>query len=153
MIVVDNHVVTQEQRGEVEAVVCYDAATGDEIWAHEDPVRFEEALRALARAARRLLRTAEIYTYSAKGNLNCLNRRDRCSAFGRTTARPTRRSRRPTCRSGAIRSRHWWSMAWSSCSPAARSDKSVLAYRRGRRQVGVDAPAASNRTARRSSSR
>jgi outer membrane protein assembly factor BamB len=38
MIVVDGHLVTQEQRGTVEVVSCYDTATGDEIWTHENPV-------------------------------------------------------------------------------------------------------------------
>ena len=68
MIVVDNHVVTQEQRGEVEVVSCYDANTGDEIWAHEDPVRFEEALAALAPAARRRFRTASSIHTARKGS-------------------------------------------------------------------------------------
>ncbi len=36
LIVVDGHVVTQEQRGENEAVVAYSAATGEEEWARED---------------------------------------------------------------------------------------------------------------------
>ena len=44
LIVVDGHVVTQEQREESEVVACYDAATGKEIWVHADPVRFHEGL-------------------------------------------------------------------------------------------------------------
>lgn len=34
--VVGRYAITQEQRGEIECVVAYDAATGNEIWVHED---------------------------------------------------------------------------------------------------------------------
>ena len=34
--VVGNRAFTQEQRGDQEAVVCYDASTGVELWAHCD---------------------------------------------------------------------------------------------------------------------
>lgn len=44
MTVVDGCLFTQEQRGEREAVVCRDALTGVEIWVHDDPGRFEEAM-------------------------------------------------------------------------------------------------------------
>src|SRR6185503_10901525 len=43
MAVVGGLIFTQEQRGADEAVVCFDAATGREVWAHLDPTRFEEA--------------------------------------------------------------------------------------------------------------
>ena len=38
--VIGDRVFTQEQRGEKEAVVCFDLTTGKEIWSHEDPARF-----------------------------------------------------------------------------------------------------------------
>ena len=38
--VLGNNLYTQEQRGEDEAVVCYDAETGKEIWVHKDHARF-----------------------------------------------------------------------------------------------------------------
>ncbi len=75
MIVVDGHIVTQEQRGENEAVVCYDAATGDELWAHEDPVRFEEGLSGPGPRSTPTFAPIDggrIYTLGAKGKLNCL---------------------------------------------------------------------------------
>ena len=38
--VVGNRGYTQEQRGEKEAVLCFDVATGQELWSHEDDARF-----------------------------------------------------------------------------------------------------------------
>ena len=42
--IVGNRAFTQEQRGDVEVVVCYDALTGNQLWVSEDEVRFEETL-------------------------------------------------------------------------------------------------------------
>jgi outer membrane protein assembly factor BamB len=72
LIVVDGHVVTQEQRGDVEAVVCYDAATGAEVWAHVDPVRFTEELSGPGPRGTPTFADGRIYTLGAKGRLNCL---------------------------------------------------------------------------------
>ncbi len=72
MIVVDGHVVTQEQRGEVESVVCYDAATGNELWAHDDAVRFEEALAGAGPRGTPTFADGYIYALGGKGTLNCL---------------------------------------------------------------------------------
>src|SRR5678816_4290570 len=44
VIVVGNQVFTQEQRAEKEAVVSYDANNGQQLWAHEDNVRFDESV-------------------------------------------------------------------------------------------------------------
>jgi outer membrane protein assembly factor BamB len=75
VIVVDGHLVTQEQRGEKEVVVCYDSATGNELWVHEDALRFDEALsgpgpRATPTYADR--DGGRIYTLGSKGKFNCL---------------------------------------------------------------------------------
>ncbi|HEX4416063.1 MAG TPA: PQQ-binding-like beta-propeller repeat protein [Lacipirellulaceae bacterium] len=72
MIVVDGHLVTQEQRGSVEVVSCYDAATGNEIWVHEDPIRFEEALSGAGPRGTPTFADGKIYAFGAKGKLNCL---------------------------------------------------------------------------------
>lgn len=39
--------VTQEQRGELETVVCYDLASGDVLWTHTDPARYFTTLGGL----------------------------------------------------------------------------------------------------------
>jgi outer membrane protein assembly factor BamB len=75
VIVVDGHLVTQEQRGENEAVVCYNAETGEEQWAHQDPIRFEEGLSGPGPRSTPTFDARDggrIYTLGAKGLLNCL---------------------------------------------------------------------------------
>jgi outer membrane protein assembly factor BamB len=72
VIVVDNRLVTQEQRGEDETVVCYNAASGDEIWSHQDAVRFDEKLAGVGPRATPTYHDGRIYTFGAKGKLNCL---------------------------------------------------------------------------------
>jgi outer membrane protein assembly factor BamB len=73
MIVVDGHLVTQEQRGASEAVVCYSAATGDEHWAHEESGRFEEPLAGAGPRATPAFADGRVYALGAKGKLTCLN--------------------------------------------------------------------------------
>jgi outer membrane protein assembly factor BamB len=72
MIVVDGHLVTQEQRGESEAVACYDAATGGEIWTHHDADRFEEPLAGAGPRGTPAFSDRYIFALGAKGKLNCL---------------------------------------------------------------------------------
>jgi outer membrane protein assembly factor BamB len=73
MIVVDGHVVTQEQRGDAEVIVCRDAVTGHEIWVHEDKIRFEEKLSGAGPRGTPTFADGRIYALGAKGKLNCLN--------------------------------------------------------------------------------
>jgi outer membrane protein assembly factor BamB len=73
VIVVGDHLFTQEQRGEQEAVVCYEAATGKELWAHEDAARFWEAVSGAGPRATPTFADGRIVTLGATGILNCLD--------------------------------------------------------------------------------
>lgn len=66
------YLLTQEQRGEQECVVAYDAATGDQIWIHEDAIRFEEPLGGPGPRATPTVRGQLLYSLGATGQLNCL---------------------------------------------------------------------------------
>lgn len=61
--------VTQEQRGESEAVVCYDAETGKEVWAHSEPGRFFESLGGLGPRATPTIHEGYVYAQGAGGKL------------------------------------------------------------------------------------
>ena len=73
MAVVGQYVFTQEQRGEREAVVCRDGLTGSEIWVHEDPGRFEEAMSGVGPRATPVFANGRIYAQGAVGKINCLD--------------------------------------------------------------------------------
>lgn len=63
---------TQEQRGEDEAVVCFDIATGREHWSHVEPARFEEVIGGAGPRATPTFVSGRLYTQGASGKLNCL---------------------------------------------------------------------------------
>lgn len=68
-------VFTQEQRGESEAVVCYELATGRELWVHEDAAYFRDQEGGGGdgpRATPTVVGNA-VYTLGATGLLNCLD--------------------------------------------------------------------------------
>jgi outer membrane protein assembly factor BamB len=73
VIVVDGKLFTQEQRGENEAIVCYDAQTGEELWAHEDATRFFEPLSRAGPRGTPTFADGRIYSLGATGKLNCLD--------------------------------------------------------------------------------
>lgn len=74
-VVVDGLAFTQEQRREQEAVVCYDALTGEQIWAHQDTARFSEALGGDGPRATPTIYDGRLYALGATGILNCLEPR------------------------------------------------------------------------------
>jgi len=73
MAVVGDRLYTQEQRGSQEAVVCLDAATGRELWAHQDEARFQEKVAGAGPRATPTFADGRIYSLGATGILNCLD--------------------------------------------------------------------------------
>lgn len=71
--VIGDHVFTQEQRGEEEVVVCYDANTGDERWVHQDQARFTEPIAGPGPRATPTFHAGKLYVQGARGTLNCLD--------------------------------------------------------------------------------
>jgi outer membrane protein assembly factor BamB len=71
--VVAGRLYTQEQRGENELVVCYDAASGAELWTHRDETRFYEFLGGAGPRATPTFHDGKLYALGANGHLNCLN--------------------------------------------------------------------------------
>lgn len=71
--VVGERLFTQEQRGADEAVVCYSAKDGSELWAHTDPSRFEEVVAGAGPRATPTFHASRIYALGANGLLNCLH--------------------------------------------------------------------------------
>ncbi len=62
-------IFTQEQRGDVEAVVCYDAKTGKEIWAYEVEARFEESIGGPGPRATPTIADGMLFAHGAMGDL------------------------------------------------------------------------------------
>jgi hypothetical protein len=75
MTVIGDRLYTQEQRGKVETVVCYDATTGTELWVHADESRFEEPVTNAGPRATPTFDGGRIFTMGARGILNCLDAR------------------------------------------------------------------------------
>jgi outer membrane protein assembly factor BamB len=71
--VADKFLVTQEQRGEHEAVVCYNADTGREVWSQEIKSRFFDALGGLGPRATPTIASGSVFAMGAEGWLVKLN--------------------------------------------------------------------------------
>lgn len=76
VIAVGDYLFTQEQREDREAVICYNAKTGDEVWVHssqECAERFEDSLSGTGPRATPTFHQNRIYSFGAKGQLECLD--------------------------------------------------------------------------------
>jgi outer membrane protein assembly factor BamB len=71
--IVGTSLYTQEQRGQQECVVCYDANTGTEIWRREDPARYESAQGAVGPRATPTITAGAVFSLGATGILNALS--------------------------------------------------------------------------------
>lgn len=65
--------VTLEQRGEHEAIVCYDVASGQVRWLHEYPAHFEEWQGGSGPRATPTIADGDVYSLGATGHLVCLD--------------------------------------------------------------------------------
>lgn len=61
--------MTQEQRGESEYVVCYRADSGQEVWAHAEQGRFFDSLGGLGPRATPRIHDGHVYSLGAGGQL------------------------------------------------------------------------------------
>lgn len=71
--VAGSQLFTQEQRGPQETVVCYDAATGRELWNHAIEARFDEALGGPGPRATPTVTSNALYVTGATGKFMRLN--------------------------------------------------------------------------------
>jgi len=71
--VVGEVAITQEQRGEDEAVVAYALKTGEPLWAHTDPARFEKTIGGTGPRATPTIFEGRVYTVGATGLFNALD--------------------------------------------------------------------------------
>ena len=73
MTLVDGRLFTQEQQGDKEAIACYDAASGKELWAHLDEGRFAETLSGAGPRETPTFADGRIYTLGGFGQADCLD--------------------------------------------------------------------------------
>jgi outer membrane protein assembly factor BamB len=73
VIVIGERLFTQEQRDEGEAVVCYNAVTGREIWVHTDPPHFKDTVSGFGPRATPTFADGQLFTMGATGLVNCLD--------------------------------------------------------------------------------
>lgn len=76
VISIGDYLFTQEQRSDREAVICYRADTGQEVWVHtprDSSDRFDDSLSGTGPRATCAFHRGRIYAYGAKGRLECLD--------------------------------------------------------------------------------
>jgi outer membrane protein assembly factor BamB len=70
---VSGRLFTQEQRGDNEAVSCYDSDSGDLIWIQKSPARFSEIVSGAGPRATPTYHDGQVFTLGGRGLLQCLD--------------------------------------------------------------------------------
>jgi outer membrane protein assembly factor BamB len=73
VLVVGGRLFTQEQHNDQEAIVCYDAATGNELWSHEDEARFTEETAGPGPRATPCFADGRVFAVGCTGIVNALD--------------------------------------------------------------------------------
>ncbi len=73
MSVVGDSLITLEQRGQQEAITCYDATNGQLRWVHQYPARFFEAMGGLGPRSTPTIDAGQVFAVGAEGHVTCLD--------------------------------------------------------------------------------